>query len=283
MRVDREQKRAEHDTVVLVKLAAEIGDELLVCSIGMILTPGCGGGELADLAAAQQRTRETAEQVGTGLLADSAGTLAGHASLTVISQRPSAGRSNLVSGWPAWFGLKLAQLITQTDAWPALSGLGTLQMLLNQEISMSDGAVPPDVPDLGALHDVSRRQALLTLGALPLAMTGARPSPGASQAMTDDMFLARCAASLTACWHLLKGSDLGAVEQLLASYLSRWKPSPTRTRPAARAPRSSRPRRTGSAGSSPCTATSSASARTTAAGRCTSPRSPPTPAATPPR
>jgi tetratricopeptide (TPR) repeat protein len=92
-------------------------------------------------------------------------------------------------------------------------------MLLNQEISMSDGAVPPDAPDLGALHDVSRRQALLTLGALPLAMTGARPSPGASQAMTDDMFLARCAASLTACWHLLKGSDLGAVEQLLASYL----------------------------------------------------------------
>src|SRR5712691_5307056 len=92
-------------------------------------------------------------------------------------------------------------------------------MLLNQEISMSDGVIPPGVPDLGALHDVSRRQALLTLGALPLAMTGARPSPGASQAMTDDMFLARCAASLTACWHLLKGSDLGAVEQLLASYL----------------------------------------------------------------
>ena len=65
MRVDREQKRAEHDTVVLVKLAAEIGDELLVCSIGMILTPGCAGGKLADLAATQQRTPATAAQVGT--------------------------------------------------------------------------------------------------------------------------------------------------------------------------------------------------------------------------
>ena len=33
------------------------------------------------------------------------------------------------------------------------------------------------------------------------------------------MFLARCAASLTACWHLLKGSDLAGVEQILAGYL----------------------------------------------------------------
>ena len=201
----------------------------------------------------------------------------------MISGRPSTGHGNLVSGWPAWFGLKLAQLITQTDAWPPLSGLGTLQMLLNQEISMSDGAVPPDVPDLGALHDVSRRQALLTLGALPLAMTGARPSPGASQAMTDDMFLARCAASLTACWHLLKGSDLGAVEQLLAGYLVPLEAIAYQNSPRRRPPRSSPPRRTGSAGSSPCTATSSASERSTAAGHCTSPTSHPTPAATPPR
>ncbi len=170
------------------------------------------GGRLADLAAARPRTPATATQPGPG-------PLAGHASLTMISGPPGTGHGNPVSGWPAWFGLKLAQLITQTDGWPPQSGLGTLQMLLNQEISMSDGAIPPDAPDLGALHDVSRRQALLTLGALPLAMTGARPSPGASQAMTDDMFLARCAASLTACWHLLKGSDLGAVEQLLAAYL----------------------------------------------------------------
>ena len=170
------------------------------------------GGRLADLAVTRQRTPATATQADPGPLAE-------HARLTVISGRPGTGHGNLVSGWTAWFGLKLAQLITQTDAWPPQSGLGTLQMLLNQEISMSDGAVLPDAPDLGALHDVSRRQALLTLGALPLAMTGARPSPGASQAMTDDMFLARCAASLTACWHLLKGSALGAVEQMLAGYL----------------------------------------------------------------
>lgn len=146
--------------------------------------------------------------------------LAGQAvTLAMISGRPGVTQASLVSGWPAWFGLKLAQLITQTDGWPSSSGLGTLQMLLNQEISMSDGAVPREAPDLDVLHAVSRRQALMTLGALPLALTGTRPSPGASQAMTDDMFLARCAASLTACWHLLRGSDLGAVEQLLAGYL----------------------------------------------------------------
>jgi len=176
------------------------------------------GGRLAALAARRQRTPAAARNApdATGV---PPGTMAADVSLTAISGRPRAELNNLTSGWPAWFGLKLAQLITQTDGWPPSSGLGTLQMLLNQEISMSDGAVPREVPDLDVLHAVSRRQALMTLGALPLALTGTRPSPCASQAMTDDMFLARCAASLTACWHLLRGSDLGAVEQLLAGYL----------------------------------------------------------------
>jgi transcriptional regulator with XRE-family HTH domain len=174
------------------------------------------GGSLAELARQQResppRRRETpgsAAETPTGPAV----------ALATISGHLGPAHASLVSGWPAWFGLKLAQLITQTDTWPPSAGLGTLQMLLNQEISMSDGAVPREAPDIDMLHAVSRRQALMTLGALPLALTGTRPSPGASQVMADDMFLARCAASLTACWHLLKGSDLGSVEQLLVGYL----------------------------------------------------------------
>ena len=173
------------------------------------------GGRLAALAARQQRRPSAARITPDG----SPSALAGNASLAVVRGRSGTRQDNLTSGWPAWFGLKLAQLITQTDAWPPSSGLGTLQMLLNQEISMSDEAVPSETPQLDMLHAVSRRQALMTLAALPLAMTGTWPSAGTSGAASDDVFLARCAASLTACWHLLRGSDLAGVEQMLAGYL----------------------------------------------------------------
>jgi hypothetical protein len=117
-------------------------------------------------------------------------------------------------GWPAWAGLKLAQLITLTDAWQSASGFGPLQQLVNEEIVMSEAVVPDGNP-LAVLHDISRRHALMTIGALPAAMTGGSRESGSD----GEVFLARCAASLTACWHLLKGSELQAVEQLLAGYL----------------------------------------------------------------
>jgi tetratricopeptide (TPR) repeat protein len=116
--------------------------------------------------------------------------------------------------WPAWFGLKLAHIITLADTWQAASQLASLQALLNEEILMSDAAMPDQNARLELLHEASRRQALLTLGALPVALTGISPAFG-----TDDRFLARSAASLTACWHLLKGSDLATVEHLIGGYL----------------------------------------------------------------
>ncbi len=141
------------------------------------------------------------------------------ASLAIAGVGPRAAHDGVIPDWPAWFGLKLAHLITLTDTWHPSSQLGSLQALLDQEISMSDAVVPRDEHPLDVLHAVSRRQALLTLGSLPMATTGAWPTGGVSRVTADDAFLARCAASLTACWHLLRGSDLATVEQLLAGYL----------------------------------------------------------------
>lgn len=137
----------------------------------------------------------------------------------LIDAQPRA----LSPDWPAWFGLKLAQMITIVDGWRPVSGIAPLQTLLNEEILMTEAAVPGDDQQVMALREISRRQALVTIGALPMAMTGT--------SQDVDVFLARCAASLTACWHLLKGTDLAAVEQLLAGYLmpltaAARKPSP---------------------------------------------------------
>lgn len=118
-----------------------------------------------------------------------------------------------MADWGAWFGVRLAQMITLTDTWQADAGLGALQLMLDQEIMMSD-AVVPGTGETASAHAMSRRQALLTVAALPAAAAGTWPAGEA-----DGPFLARCAASLTACWHLLRGSDLAAVEQMMTAYL----------------------------------------------------------------
>src|ERR1035441_6755355 len=127
----------------------------------------------------------------------------------------------LLPEWPAWFGIRLAHLITVTDSWHDPSQLGSLQSLLNQEILMSNAAMPHDQPQLRALHALSRRQVLMTLAALPAALVRPVTTTRMSfpPAGSIEPFLARCAASLASCWHLLRGSDLPAVEQILSAYL----------------------------------------------------------------
>ena len=132
-----------------------------------------------------------------------------------------SGSQSLPPLWPAWFGVRLAHLITLTDRWDDLRQLGSLQALLNQEILMSDAAMPHDQHQTRTLDALSRRHALMTLAALPAALiTPATVSAeDLSRAATTELFLARCATSLAACWHLLRGSDLMTVEQALSAYL----------------------------------------------------------------
>jgi tetratricopeptide (TPR) repeat protein len=130
---------------------------------------------------------------------------------------PSAARGDGGQDWPGWFGTRLARVMTLPDAGQCPPRAAAVQALLAQEIEMSDAAMPaPGAPGREA-HELSRRQALATLAALPAA---ALPDAGGARSPAGpDPFLARCAVSLTACWHLLRGSDLDGAAGAVAGYL----------------------------------------------------------------
>jgi len=125
------------------------------------------------------------------------------------------------SEWPLWFGIRLAHLMALVDSWQGSAiQFGSLQALLHQEILMFDAAAPEGHYSFQALHALSRRQALATLAALPVTLsTSSTASESTRSTAATEYFLSRCAASLTACWHLLRGSDLATVYQMLSTYL----------------------------------------------------------------
>lgn len=79
-------------------------------------------------------------------------------------------------------------------------------------------AVRPARSDEDPGYDPSRRQLLVTLLALPVALSPALQLGGASSFLVRRL-LTQCGASITAAWHLLKQSDLAIVEQHVSSYL----------------------------------------------------------------
>jgi len=121
-----------------------------------------------------------------------------------------------VADWPAWFGVRLAHLTTTVDQWGGeLFDSDGLQAWLHQELLMSDAGEPEGGSTAAAL---SRREALAALAALPLAPCTSIQQ-GFTSGATTEVFLARCAAGITACWHLLRGSDLDTVVRMLSGYL----------------------------------------------------------------
>ncbi len=121
-----------------------------------------------------------------------------------------------VADWATWFGVRLAHLTTTVDQWRGeLFGSDGLQALLHQELLMSDDGEPESGNNA---HVLSRRKALAALAALPLALCTSIQQSLTSGATTE-LFIARCGASLTACWHLLRGSDLDTVDGMLSGYL----------------------------------------------------------------
>jgi tetratricopeptide (TPR) repeat protein len=94
-------------------------------------------------------------------------------------------------------------------------GYGELQAVIDQEIHMFD-ALRPQYPIED--YTLSRRQALIAIAALPIALLIAVHQRRDS-ALVIGEFLSRCAASLAACRHLLNGRELGAVEQVLPRYV----------------------------------------------------------------
>ena len=65
---------------------------------------------------------------------------------------------------------------------------------------------------------LSRRDALVMIAGLPLSLLLKVQQEPMTALFADD-FLAQCAASITACWHLMRGSQLSVVEEVLSSYL----------------------------------------------------------------
>jgi len=126
---------------------------------------------------------------------------------------PDADTSGAID-WPTWFGLRVAGLIAAVDGWTPPAVPDDLQALLHQELLMFDAT---DFDSRNMSYSLSRRQALATLAALPLTFAA---GPAAMPAVaTSEPFLSRAAASITACWHLLRGSDLFTVERMLSAYM----------------------------------------------------------------
>jgi transcriptional regulator with XRE-family HTH domain len=118
--------------------------------------------------------------------------------------------------WGTWFGIKQAQLMTMIDTWPGGDALSdTIQLMIDQEIR----AIDRELQMQGAEEQqrVTRRQALFTLAALPTAFLLAR---GVQTDALLETFLARCAASVTSCWHLMKSAGFVAVADILAQFAS---------------------------------------------------------------
>jgi tetratricopeptide (TPR) repeat protein len=141
-----------------------------------------------------------------------------------IGQRPLASYMGVGGGenqgevasateWPVWFGMRVAHVVSMVHNWRGAQS-DALQNLLHQEILMFD-ATAPESPQ--PAYAISRRQALVTLATLPIALGTSGASAETNSA--TEVFLSHCGASLTACWHLLKGSDLETVDRLLMTYL----------------------------------------------------------------
>jgi hypothetical protein len=74
-----------------------------------------------------------------------------------------------------------------------------LQARLNKEIMMFDDIKPQAISEE---YTLSRRQAIIAIAALPVALLTA-VERGHWSMLVKDEFLSRCAASITACWHLM--------------------------------------------------------------------------------
>jgi hypothetical protein len=118
--------------------------------------------------------------------------------------------------WAAWFGIALSRLIALVEGWEEARSSEALQVLVHQEVLMFDAVRPARDEDHD--YDPSRRQLLVTLLALPAALSPSLQLGGASAVLLRRL-LSQCAISITAAWHLLKQSDLGVVEQHVSGYV----------------------------------------------------------------
>ena len=88
-----------------------------------------------------------------------------------------------------------------------------LQVLVNEELERWNIMTQPN-------HEarISRRTALAAIAAMPLAMVPAILGGQRSPLVLEE-FLPECTASITACWHLMRGNGLATVAEQLPQFL----------------------------------------------------------------
>lgn len=114
---------------------------------------------------------------------------------------------------PLWFGEKVAALLTTIES---QCGQPKFCSELQKRIGKELNIVQPMNEDEKYMS--SRRQLLIALATFPTALLFNLVQRH-SLSNRIEPFLARCSASITACWHLMKGSDYTIVEEILPTYL----------------------------------------------------------------
>ena len=112
-------------------------------------------------------------------------------------------------------GELLAQLIHEIARWHGRAlHCDQLQKLLNLALERWNAMTQPFD------HDVliSRRTVLASIAALPVAVSFAILH-GQRAPVVLEAFLPECTASITACWHLMKGNGISTVAEQLPKYL----------------------------------------------------------------
>jgi len=118
--------------------------------------------------------------------------------------------------WITWFGVKQAQLFTMISAWSRQAFLhDEIQTMVDQEIKMIDETL--NQYEAQEKQSISRRQVLIAIAALPTTLLAY--NHGLTPDTIAEEFLPQCSASITACWHLLKGKGLTAVNEILPKYV----------------------------------------------------------------
>ncbi len=114
----------------------------------------------------------------------------------------------------SWFGIKQAYILGLVHQWSSrAASCAVLQALVDREISMFDEAKPAYSDEL---YTLSRRQALIGIATLPTVLLALSRQ---GQRLVYEEFLPPCAASITACWHLLRGREFFLAEKVLSRIL----------------------------------------------------------------
>lgn len=130
-------------------------------------------------------------------------------------------RANDTPDLSTGISIVLARIVLTIGMWSS-RGLvwGEIQAMVNEEVSVLDEMLQQK-PRRDE-HIISRRQALMTVAALPTALlvrkSFVHPTQQGMGVNAAD-FLPPCAASIAACWHLLKGDELATVTSLLPQYM----------------------------------------------------------------